>query len=92
MPHSALQIIKGDDIIANVSTPEEVTVALMGVRPGRYVIEESSMAGELLASGYSCQRWGVAIRQAYGSVMLEPDAAPVKSDDATRGVDWVHPR
>jgi hypothetical protein len=31
------------------------------------------MAGELLPSGYSCQRWGVAIRQADGSVILEPE-------------------
>jgi hypothetical protein len=42
------------------------------------MIEESSMAGELLPSGYSCQRWGVAIRQADGRVVVEQEPAPVK--------------
>jgi hypothetical protein len=78
MSHSALQIIKDGDIIVSVGTPEEVTVALASARPGRYVIEESSMAGELLPGGYSRQRWGVAIRQADGSVMIEPEPAPAK--------------
>jgi hypothetical protein len=31
------------------------------------------MAGELLPSGYSCQRWGTAIRHADGRVTLDPD-------------------
>jgi hypothetical protein len=79
MPHSVLQIIMGDDIVASASGPEEVAAILKGAWPGRYVIEESSMAGQLLSSGYSCQRWGVAIRQADGSVDLEPEPAPVKS-------------
>jgi hypothetical protein len=79
MPTSVLQIIKGDNIIASVGIPELVTSALNGVEPGRYVIEESSMAGELLPSGYSCRRWGVVIRQADGTVMLEPEPAPLKT-------------
>jgi hypothetical protein len=79
MPASVLQIIKGDDIIASVASPEEVTKALLSARPGRFVVDESSMAGELLPSGYSCQRWGVAIRQADGTVLLERLPVPVKS-------------
>jgi hypothetical protein len=79
MPASVLQIIKGDDIIANVGTIEEVTAALSDAEPARYIVEESSMAGELLPSGYTCQRWGVAIRRANGTVVLEPESAPVKS-------------
>jgi hypothetical protein len=47
--------------------------------PRRYVVEESSLAGELLPSGFSCQPWGVAIRQADGTVMLEPEPAPLKT-------------
>jgi hypothetical protein len=88
MPASVLRIIKGDDIIASVGTSEDVTKALSGARPGRYVTEESSMAGELLPSGYSCQRWGVAIRQDDGTVTLEPEPAPVKSCGAavTKGL------
>ena len=78
MPTSVLQIIMGDDIVASASGPEEVAATLKGAWPGRYLIEESSMAGQLLPSGYSCQRWGVAIRQADGTVMLEPEPAPTK--------------
>jgi hypothetical protein len=75
MPASVLQIIKDGDIIASVGSPEEVTAALLSAKPVRYVIEESSMAGELLPSGYSCQRWGVAIRHADGNVIVEPELA-----------------
>jgi hypothetical protein len=79
MPQSVLQIIMGNDIVASVSSPEEIAVTLKDAWPGRYLIAELSMAGELLPSGYSCQRWGVAIRQADGTVALEPEPAPVKS-------------
>jgi hypothetical protein len=68
----------GDDIVASASGPEDVVAILKGAWPGRYVIEESSMAGELLPSGYSCQRWGVAIRKADGTVTLEPEPSPIK--------------
>jgi hypothetical protein len=78
MALSVLQIIKDDNIIANVGTLEEVTAALQIAKPGRYVIEESSIAGEFLPSGYTCQRWGVAIRQANGTVELEQEPTPVR--------------
>jgi hypothetical protein len=78
MPISVLQIIMGDDIVASASGPEEVAVTLKGAWPGRYVIQESSTARELLPSGYSCQRWGIAIRKADGTVELEPEPAPRK--------------
>jgi hypothetical protein len=51
MPHSVLQIIIGDDIVASATGSKEVTVTRKDAWPGRYVIEESSMAGELLPSG-----------------------------------------
>jgi hypothetical protein len=73
MPNSVLQVIMGDHIVASASGPEDVASMLKGARPGRYVIEESSMAGEFLPSGYTCQRWGIAIRKADGSVELEPE-------------------
>jgi hypothetical protein len=56
MPTSVLQIIMGDEIVASASGPEEVAVILKGAWPGRYVIEESSMAGQFLPSGCTCQR------------------------------------
>jgi hypothetical protein len=78
MSTSVFQIIRGDNIVANVSKPSEITAALQGAEPGRYVVEESSMAGEFLPSGFTCQRWGVAIRRANDTVVLEPEPAPVK--------------
>jgi hypothetical protein len=63
----------GDDIVASASGPEEVVAILKGAWPGRYVIEESSMAGGFLPSGYTCQRWGVAIRHVDETVELEPE-------------------
>jgi hypothetical protein len=68
----------GEYVVASASGPEDVVATLKGAWPGRYVIEELSMAGKLLPSGYTCQRWGVAIRQADGTVVLEPEPAPIK--------------
>jgi hypothetical protein len=79
MPKSVLRIIMGDEIVASASGLKEVVVTLKGAWPGRYVIEESSKAGKLLPSSYSCQRWGVAIRHPDGTVTLKPEPAPVKS-------------
>jgi hypothetical protein len=78
MPISVLRIITGDDIVASATGPEEAAAILKGAWPGRYVIEESSMARELLPSGYTCRRWGIAIRKVDGSVTLEPEPAPMK--------------
>ena len=77
MTASVLKIIMGDDIVASTSGPEEVAVTLKDAWPGLYLIEESRRAGELLSSGYSRHRWGVAIRHPDERVVLEP--APVKS-------------
>jgi hypothetical protein len=71
MPGSALTIIKGNDIISTVADLEHVESALKSERTGQYVIEESSIAGELLPSGYSCQRCGIAFREADGAITLE---------------------
>jgi hypothetical protein len=56
-----------------VRDPAEIVKTLSHAGPGRFVVEESSMAGELPPSGYSCQRWGTAIRHDDGSVTLDPD-------------------
>jgi hypothetical protein len=78
MAYSVLRIIMGDDIVATASGPEEVVAILNGAWPSHYVIEESSMTGAFLPSGFSCQRWGIAIRKADGTVELEPEPAPRK--------------
>ncbi len=79
MSKSIIQIINGDHLIAKVRSLGEVTAVLRSAKPGRYDVVESSMSGELLPSGYSYEQWGVAIRQADGTVMLEPEPTPVKS-------------
>ena len=78
MAYSVLRIIMGDVIVASASGPEEVVATLKGAWPGRYVIEESSVAGQFLPSGYTCHRWGIAIRKADGTVEFEPEPASVK--------------
>ena len=79
MSSSVFLIIMGDYIVASAGGLEEVAVTLKGAWPGRYVIKESSMARGLLPSRYSRQRWGVAVRQADGTVTLEPEPAPNKN-------------
>ena len=73
MANSVLRIISRDEIIGTIRDPSEIAKTLADAGPGRFIVEESSMAGELLPSGYSCQRWGTAIRHADGSVTLDPD-------------------
>jgi hypothetical protein len=84
VPTSVLQIISGRDIMASVRTPEEVTAALQDAEPGRYVVEELSMAGELLPSGYSCQRWVIATLQPDRTVELEPGLPPTRRRSGNR--------
>jgi hypothetical protein len=76
MPGSVLTIIKGNDIISTVADPEHIESALMSERPDRFIVEESSMAGELLPSGYTCQRWGVVIKDQSGANEIEMQPAP----------------
>jgi hypothetical protein len=76
MPKSVLRIIMGNVIVASASGPEEVIMTLQSAWPGRYIIEELSMAGEFLRSGQTCRRWGIAIRKSDGTVELEQELAP----------------
>jgi hypothetical protein len=78
MSKSILQIINDDHLIAKVRGLGEVTAALRSAKPGRYDVVESSMPGELLPSGYSYEQWGVAIRQADGTVTLEQESTSMK--------------
>lgn len=73
---SLFSIIRGDEILEAVASPDRIAPVLEGRTPGRYVIEESNMAYEFLPSGYSCQRWGVVLHLPDGSVILEPEPTP----------------
>jgi hypothetical protein len=70
------RIIRGQDYYTTAASPDEIVEALGHAKPGRFIIEEVSRAGELLPSGHSCRRWGTAIRQPDGQVTLDPDPWP----------------
>jgi hypothetical protein len=67
------RVVRGPDVIGTFPDLEAVETGLRGARPGRYVIEEVAAAGGLLPSGYSAERWGVAMVWPDGSVELEPE-------------------
>jgi len=74
--HAMFRVIREPDCSAMASSPEEVAQTLRHSRPGPYVVEEVTPAGELLRSGHSCRRWGTAIRHPDGQVTLDPDPWP----------------
>ncbi len=69
-----LQVIRGDDIIAMIQSPHELIDTLQSATGRLFVIEEVAPAGEFLPSGYTCQRWGTAARQANGVVTIDREA------------------
>jgi hypothetical protein len=71
------RIIREPNDYATAVSPDEIAEAIRHARPGRLIVEEVSPAGQLLPSGYSCRRWGAAIRHPDGQVTLEPDPWPV---------------
>jgi hypothetical protein len=71
-----LRLIRDPTCYTTAASPDEIAKALRHERPGRFVVEEVSPAGQLLPSGHSCRRWGTAIRKADGQVTLEPDPWP----------------
>jgi hypothetical protein len=67
------RVVRGPDILGTYPDLEAVEAALRGTRPGRYIVEEVAAAGELLPSGYSCERWGVALVRPDGTWEYEPE-------------------
>jgi hypothetical protein len=67
------RVVRGSDIVGTFPDLEAVEMSLRRARPGKYIIEEVSAAGELLPSGYSCERWGSAFVRPGGVVELEPE-------------------
>jgi hypothetical protein len=63
--------IRGQDYYTMATTPDEIVEALRHARPGRFIVEELSQAGQLLPSGHSCRRWGSAICHDDGQVTLD---------------------
>jgi hypothetical protein len=71
------RIIREPNDYATAASPDEIAQAIRHARPGRFVVEEVSAAGQLLPSGYSCRRWGTVINHSDGQVTLDPDPWPV---------------
>jgi hypothetical protein len=71
------RIIRGESCYTMADSPDAIMEALRHAKPGRYIVEEVSRAGELLPSGHSCRRWGTAIRHTDGKVTLDPEPWPV---------------
>jgi hypothetical protein len=68
------RIIQEPDFVTiTAARPDEITQVLQHAPPGRFILEEVSPAGQFLPSGHTCRRWGTAIRQHDGSIILDPD-------------------
>src|SRR5262249_47374924 len=70
------RIIRGQGFYATVATADDIAHAIEHAKPGRYIVEEVSRAGELLPSGHPCRRWGTAMRDRGGHVSLDPEPWP----------------
>jgi hypothetical protein len=60
--------------LVDVDTLDEVEPVIGRAEPGRYDIDE--ITRDLLPAGHSSRRWGVCIKRADGSVVLECDPWP----------------
>jgi hypothetical protein len=65
--------------IVDVDTLDELEPVIRSIEPGRYHIDQ--LERDPLPSGHTSRRWGVGIKRADGSVVLEPDPWP----DSTAG-------
>jgi hypothetical protein len=69
---SFFRIVDRDgEMVADADSLDQVTEVLRNAPTGRYHIDESS--AKPLPSGHTARRWGRAIRQVDGRVVLDPD-------------------
>jgi hypothetical protein len=54
-----------------VASIDQIEPVIRSSPPGRYHVDE--MSTKPLPSSYTAQRWGVGIKMADGSVLIEPD-------------------
>jgi hypothetical protein len=71
----------GKKPITNVDTFGQRKPAIRASKPRRYHIDEISR--DPLPSGHTSRRWGVGIKKADGSVVLEPDRWSPLNDTAS---------
>jgi hypothetical protein len=60
---------------------------IRAVKPGRYSVDEIS--GDPLPAGHTSRRWGVAIKRADATVVIEPDPSEKVNWHAPFGPDRV---
>jgi hypothetical protein len=65
------------DPIVDVNTAEEIEPAVRRVAPGRYYIDEISV--DPSRGARISRRWGVAIRYANGSIVIERDPVATRA-------------
>src|SRR5262245_57920671 len=73
MPRSVLTAIRDDDFLLTAASEARIIQAFKYSKPGQYVIVDSSVEGQPLSGGLSCQRWGVAVRFIDGTVVMTPE-------------------
>ncbi len=64
----------GQEPIVDVYTVEAIEPSIHASEPGRYHIDQLSFVP--LPSGRTSRRWGIAIKYADGTVVIEPDPWP----------------
>jgi hypothetical protein len=66
------RISKDLNTIIDVAQVDQIEPALRVLKPGRYHVDEIS--AESLPSGHASRRWGIGIKNADGSVVIERDS------------------
>ena len=61
----------GQEPIVDVDQVEAIEPVIRSSEPGRYHVDEIS--ADPLPSGHTSRRWGVGIKRADGTVVIEPD-------------------
>ena len=61
----------GHEPIVDVDQVEAIEPVVRRSKPGRYHVDEIS--ADPLPSGHTSRRWGVGIKRADGTVVIEPD-------------------
>jgi hypothetical protein len=60
-----------DDFLVDVANVEQIQPVIRDAQPGRYHVDEIS--AKPLPTGHTALCWGVGIKKADGSVVIEPE-------------------
>jgi len=75
MPRSLYRISRSDDdLVVDADSIDAVQGIIGAGTPGRYHVDQISR--DQLPSGHTSRRWGVGIKRADGTVVVEPDPWP----------------